>query len=202
VTDLWRTPVPVGQRLVLIPVHTHGTQRLTSPPQFRVDQEHARWQANKTDISRNELSSARQNSRFIQAPSAQMDQRIPDLPDKPSREPRPQARSLSADGHRPRHRTSDRQKANARAHESPDMAPQMLSQAPQEHLVPPTPSPPPIERSYSSPIHSSFLMLTLSTILVHLSLVQALENGCLCHHSAIVFRKAHVADWMSGTARH
>jgi hypothetical protein len=68
-------------------------------------------------------------------------------------------------------------------------------------LVPPTPSPP-IERTYSSPIHSSFLMPTSSAIRVHLSLVQALENGCLCHHNATVFRKAHVAERMSGTARH
>ncbi|KAG2340909.1 hypothetical protein BDR05DRAFT_480368 [Suillus weaverae] len=103
--------------------------------------------SNDTDVSRNELSSAaRQQSRFIQAPPAQMDQRIPDLPDKPSRQPRPQTRSLSADGTRPRHRTSDRHKVDARAHESPDMAPQTLPQAPQERLVPPTPSPP-IERS-------------------------------------------------------
>jgi hypothetical protein len=158
--------------------------------------------SNDPDFSRNELSSAvRQNSRFIQAPSAQMDQRIPDLPDKPSRELRHQARSLSADRTRTRHRTNDRHKADARAHESPDMAPQTLPQAPQEQLVPPTPSPP-IERTYSSPIHSSFLMPTSSAIRVHLSLVQALENGCLCHRNVTVSRKAHVAERMLGTARH
>ncbi|KAG2138566.1 hypothetical protein DEU56DRAFT_338359 [Suillus clintonianus] len=103
--------------------------------------------SNDTDIARNELSSAaRQKSRFTQAPSAQIDQRTPGLPDKPSRDLRPQARSPSADGTRSRHRTSDRHKADARAHESPDMAPQTLPQAPQEQLAPPPPSPP-IERS-------------------------------------------------------
>lgn len=111
--------------------------------------------SNDPDTLRDELSSAaRQNNRFIQAPSAQMDQRIPDLPDKPSRETRDRARSLSADGTRSRHRTSDRHKADARAHEHPVMAHQTSPQAPQEQLVPPTPSPP-IERTYSSPIHSS-----------------------------------------------
>ncbi|KAG1815069.1 uncharacterized protein BJ212DRAFT_253507 [Suillus subaureus] len=103
--------------------------------------------SNDPDISPNELpSAARQNSRFIQVPSAQIDQRISDLPDKPSREPRRQARSLSADGTGSHHRASDRHKADARAHESPDMAPQTLPQAPREQLVPLTPSPP-IERS-------------------------------------------------------
>ncbi|KAG1731709.1 hypothetical protein EDB19DRAFT_1736971 [Suillus lakei] len=125
-----------------------STTRPRSPISHSRDAQHPPTlpSSNDIDISRNELSAARQKSRFIQAPSAQMDQRTPNLPDKPLREPRPQARSLSADATRSRHRTSDRHKADARAHESPDMAPQTLPQAPQEQLVPPTPSPP-IERS-------------------------------------------------------
>ncbi|KAG1741555.1 uncharacterized protein EDB91DRAFT_334598 [Suillus paluster] len=155
--------------------------------------------SNDSDIARTGLSSAaRQKSRFAQAPSAQTDQRPLDLPDKPSR---PQARSLSTDGTRSRYRTSDRHKADARAHESPDMTPQPLPQASQEQLVPPPPSPP-IERTYSSPIRSSFLMPTSSAIRVHLSLVQALENGCLCHRNVTVFRRVRVAKRTLNTARH
>ncbi|KAG0699805.1 hypothetical protein DFH29DRAFT_31071 [Suillus ampliporus] len=126
-----------------------STTRPRSPIGHSRDAQHLPTLPSSTDsdIARTGLSSAaRHTSRFSQAPSAQMDKRTPDVPDKPSRDQRPQARSLSRDGTRTRHRTSDRHKADARAHESPEMAPQTLPQAPQEQLVPPPPSPP-IERS-------------------------------------------------------
>jgi hypothetical protein len=139
----------------------------------------------------------RQNGRFSQAPSTQMDRRTPDIPDRHPRDLRTQD-TLATDSNRSRYRTYDRHQADARTHKSPDMALQTLPPAPMEQLVPPSSSPP-IERTYSSPIHSSFLMPTSSAIRVHSSLVQALANGYLYHRNAPASTRAHVADWTLDT---
>ncbi|OAX39677.1 hypothetical protein K503DRAFT_865222 [Rhizopogon vinicolor AM-OR11-026] len=123
---------------------THGPR---SPINHSRDGRHppTSLSSNDSGLAHTGLASVtRQKSRFSQAASAHIDRRSPDIPDR-SRDMRPQG-TLGTDSNRTRYRTNDRHQADARAHKSPDTAPQTLPPAPLEQLVSP-PSPPPIERS-------------------------------------------------------